>query len=330
LFASVLVATTGCQGPQVPIRPPDSTPDIEATVQARVDATVASAPTVSPAPPTPTSFLPTPTRVPPTATPKPAPPTPTALPEEVPVVLTGRSSLKTKPFTLRGGNYTIGWEAVPIGSNSSNCAGRLVPVTGDNFGQLFANAIIQGHERAEGQVYQVRPRDYYLDITGCGSWKMVVLPIGGDSGAILDQIPSDVAPSGSSNAAGAPQQSQKWNISATQSTINTAGVLVSNEYGVSKLQKPTGKFVSVYFTLRNMQSTSSSLGGFDLSLTDAQGRTYQTDFQVRQVIGNTSEPFDGSHIAPGSSVALVLTFDIANDATGLVLHARDGNDTKVI
>src|SRR5439155_884755 len=38
-----------------------------------------------------------------TATPQPAPATATALPDEVPVVVTARQSMKTKPFALRGG-----------------------------------------------------------------------------------------------------------------------------------------------------------------------------------------------------------------------------------
>jgi hypothetical protein len=64
-------------------------------------------------------------------------------------------------------------------------------------------------------------------------------------------------------------------------------------------------------------------------MTDAQGRTYRPDFQARQVMRNSSEPFDGSSIAPGASVPLSITFDVAKDAAGLVLHVRDGNDAPV-
>jgi len=106
--------------------------------------------------------------------------------------------------------------------------------------------------------------------------------------------------------------------------------IVSNEYGVSRTQTASGKYQRIYFRLRNMQQESSSVTGNAFTLTDAQGRKYSSDFEVRQVQPDgTSSPFGGSSIAPGATVALNLTFDVASDATGLVLHLVGASDLKL-
>jgi len=106
--------------------------------------------------------------------------------------------------------------------------------------------------------------------------------------------------------------------------------IVTNEAGVARMQTATGKFQQVFFRLQNKQTASASVPSSTLTLTDAKGRTYTSDFEVRQVqAGGVSSAFGKASIAPGASVLLNLTFDVAPDATGLVLHMKDGNDVEV-
>jgi hypothetical protein len=105
---------------------------------------------------------------------------------------------------------------------------------------------------------------------------------------------------------------------------------VFNEAGISRTQVATGIFKRIFFRIRNLQQKSATVSGSEFTLTDAQGRTYKSDFQVRQVqAGGVSEAFGGASIVPGATVALNLAFDVARDATGLVLHLKGGNDVKV-
>jgi len=100
--------------------------------------------------------------------------------------------------------------------------------------------------------------------------------------------------------------------------------------GNSKTLYPTEKFLVIYFSLRSNEKNNDSINSNGITLTDAQGRSYTSDYQVRQVAPDgSSAPFDDSSISPGATVALKLTFDVANDATGLVLHLQGGNDMNV-
>jgi hypothetical protein len=106
--------------------------------------------------------------------------------------------------------------------------------------------------------------------------------------------------------------------------------IVSNEAGVQRTQTASGQFQRIFFWLRNAQKQSASASSIDFKLTDAQGRTYRSDFELRQVqpSGYSSE-FSGASIAPGVSAHLNIDFDVAPDATGLVLHVDGGTDITV-
>lgn len=235
-------------------------------------------------------------------------------------MLQGRDSLKTKPFPLRGGSYTVGWEGSPRGG-TDNCIGRVTPVSG-GFGQGFVNVILRGRERGESQLYQVTVGDYYFDITGCGDWKMVIVPLGVDTGAILDQVPNTTA------ATSAAAEEKRWTVTFDHSEASTER-LVSNDAGVVHSQTATGKYLRTFFAARNAQAVSNLLSETDVTLSDNQGRSYSSDFAFRQTQpGGSTQEFSGS-VAPGSSAQLSLTFDVAKDATGLVLHIRGGNDVQV-
>ena len=102
------------------------------------------------------------------------------------------------------------------------------------------------------------------------------------------------------------------------------------EWKAYRRQVATGVFQRIFFRIQNRQKKSDTISASEFTLTDAQGRTYSTDFQVRQVQpGGTSAAYDGVNIVPGATVALIVAFDVAPDATGLVLHMRGGNDVKV-
>jgi hypothetical protein len=126
-----------------------------------------------------------------------------------------------------------------------------------------------------------------------------------------------------------PANGTSWSI-AFDHTELLPDVIVSDQNGNVKDLLPTGKFLVIYFELRSNESSSDSVNGTDFTLTDAQGRTYTTDFQVRQVSPDgSSAAFDDSSVAPGATVRLKITFDVSKDATGLVLHLTNGNDMPV-
>ncbi len=99
---------------------------------------------------------------------------------------------------------------------------------------------------------------------------------------------------------------------------------------VTELQ-PKGQWVNVYFDVRNNQTKPAPLSSANISLGDKQGRSYVSPFDLRQVtaIGQQETLFSGS-VAPGATVMLRLTFDVAKDASGGVLHVPGGNDVAVL
>ena len=129
----------------------------------------------------------------------------------------------------------------------------------------------------------------------------------------------------------APSQPQavSWAVAFDKIEVTDLRV-VSNEAGVSRPQIPSGQFQRVYFRIQNRQKQTSPLTSSAFSLTDDRGRTYTSDFQLWQIQPDGSAAsFSGASVAPGGTVGLYLTFDVATDATGLVLHTRGGNDVKV-
>jgi hypothetical protein len=238
------------------------------------------------------------------------------------VVLSGRGGLKTRPFTLAGGAYTVAWQAAPSGS-VAYFSGRLTPVEA-SIGNSFVSAMLESRDRGQTEIYGIKSGQHYLDITMSGEWTVAIVPQGQDAVAALDSGPTVAGP-----AAPPPASPTNW-VMAFDKMEASEGRIVSNEAGVRRQQMATGTFQRIYFRVRNLQKQSSSISSSAFTLVDAQGRTYNSDFELRQVLpGGGSSEFGGASIAPDATVALNLTFDVARDATGLVLKMKGGNEVKV-
>jgi hypothetical protein len=100
-----------------------------------------------------------------------AQPTPVAL---KPIVIRGRGSQNTKPFSLSSGDFTV----VITGSGNGNVIVRLIPRGGTIFeGEGLFNEISNGKYRFETVVYGIEPGTYYLDATIDGSWVVTFTPL---------------------------------------------------------------------------------------------------------------------------------------------------------
>ncbi|MGI9149105.1 MAG: hypothetical protein ACR2IK_21580 [Chloroflexota bacterium] len=94
---------------------------------------------------------------------------------------------------------------------------------------------------------------------------------------------------------------------------------------------PKGHWVNVYFRVRNNKSTPAALSTTDVSIGDSKHRTYTSPFEIRQVDQQGQEtPFSGTVPANTATPLLRLTFDVALDATGGVMHVAGGNDVAVV
>src|SRR5688572_29517868 len=91
------------------------------------------------------------------------------------VVASGRSALKTKPFALATGSYTVAWR----GRGKGNCIGDITSVDGAQ-DKNFLNVILEAPERGETQVYGVKAGQFYLDMT-CDDWAVAIVPQGQDA-----------------------------------------------------------------------------------------------------------------------------------------------------
>lgn len=104
---------------------------------------------------------------------------PASQPAEAPVTLQGEGLQKTKPFALRGGNYTLSWEATA--PNAAGCyhGGLLQAVNPSALAvaEPLANAMVQGTQRGETQVYRVAAGDYYLNMTSGCRWSVTISPL---------------------------------------------------------------------------------------------------------------------------------------------------------
>jgi Domain of unknown function (DUF4352) len=330
---AAIFLSTACQSASRQIDRPQAggePRDIDAEVTARVEATLAAVPRA--AAPTPTPATPAATAVPPTATPlrptpapvKPAatqpPIVPTPLPAEAPITFTGSQNFQTEPFKLRGGNYSVAWKGVDATRSRIGCilSGDLTPTSGGTLlgQQRFSRSNTEGQDNAgTTQWYSVKAGEYFLKVNGtCDPWSVAIVTQGTDAVTALPSVTSNAQ---STTAA----TTKKWEVTPI-SFAESGPTVVSNEYGLTRLQEPTGRFVRATFSVKNLQDRSASVGGSDFSLSDERGRTYETDFQVRQAQGSGSQPFDHSNISPGATVTLQLTFDVAKDANGLTLKMR--------
>ena len=233
--------------------------------------------------------------------------------------------MKTPPFALRGGNYTVGWESASQ-TGTAFCGGRLSSVD-DGVGDGFVSTMIKGLQRGESQLYRVKPGQYFVDMYGCGDWKVAVAPLGSNATAALDSIPT--APSTSGGAVPTTSQAARhWTMAFDRAEASSTRP-VGNDAGVTSPRATTGSYLQVFFRVRNVQMGTSGLSVSDFSLTDAQGRNYSSEFELRQTQpdGPTSA-FLGS-VAPDATTELSLTFDVPEGTNGLVLHLQSGGEIDV-
>jgi uncharacterized protein DUF4352 len=289
--------------------------NVQATVEAAVQGTLAATK------PSPTAAPPRPTATPQRAT---TPATATPLPKQDPVRLTGSGDVQTKQFELRGGNYSVAWKGLDATRSRVGCVlyGSLMSPGSDSSVQRLSGSSREGADNSgTTEWYSVRSGKYYLKMnTTCAPWSVAIAAEGDDAVTALPDVQAVPAPP-SEVSSTASATAQKWQVTPKGlDAIPTS--LVSNEYGLTRQQNPTGKFMRVTFSLKNLQNRSAYITGSDFELVDSRNRTYDTDFQTRQVQGSTSQPFDHSNIAPGATVVLTLTFDVAPDASGLTLRMR--------
>jgi len=144
---------------------------LEETVSARVNATVAAL--SKPA----AAAQPTVTRPNP---PAPAKPTTATAPEEKPVTLAGKGILKTPPFELRGGSYSIKWTASDSSTSAVGCyqGGQLQAVDGSLHFETVGNAMVPGGQKMTGetQAYNLKPGRYFLDMSSGCDWSVTIAP----------------------------------------------------------------------------------------------------------------------------------------------------------
>ena len=107
---------------------------------------------------------------------------PLASPAE-PITLSGERGENTRPFELRGGNYTVAWRAQLRRESTSCFAGAtLYRVDGKRHVETLFNVTLnRDHERTasgETQVYGVVAGAHYLDVssTAC-SWSVEIRPL---------------------------------------------------------------------------------------------------------------------------------------------------------
>jgi hypothetical protein len=111
-----------------------------------------------------------------------------SVPAEKPITVAGRDSMKTRPFALTGGNYTVGWQGASQ-SGSAFCGGRLSSLD-DGAGDSFVSTMIDSERRGESKLFHVKPGQYFVDMHGCGDWKVAIAPLGTDTSAALDSMPA--------------------------------------------------------------------------------------------------------------------------------------------
>jgi hypothetical protein len=94
--------------------------------------------------------------------------------------------------------------------------------------------------------------------------------------------------------------------------------------------KPKGYWLNIYFDVRNNTTKPIALNNQSVTLGDQQGGKFQSMFDLRQVDDKGQEiPFSGS-VQPGQTIMLRVTLDVANGASGGVLHVQGGNDVAAL
>ena len=135
----------------------------------------------------------------------------------------------------------------------------------------------------------------------------------GPAGARPSRSPARPDPADPAPAAGA------WTLTFDHTAPVAA--LARSDGHIAQPLTPAGRFLAIFFAVRNDGERAAYLTGNDFWLTDAQGRGYRSSFELQGVQadgGNAS--IDSVPLLPGATVAASLTFDVAVDADGLVLH----------
>jgi hypothetical protein len=137
----------GVLGSQLPM-PPASTPVID------------SSPAVEPAAATQSATPPTATNTPiPAVAPTPAP--------EQPVTVSGQQDDRTKPITLRGGNYTISWTVTSMSNYDGNFTGLFTSTTqvdplNNSLLSFGGNVISRKTASGQTHLYNLHGGQYYI------------------------------------------------------------------------------------------------------------------------------------------------------------------------
>lgn len=120
-----------------------------------------------------------------------------------------------------------------------------------------------------------------------------------------------------------------WSVAFVR-TQRITSTRVTESNGSVQTHFPTGQFLNVHFSVRNLSNTSQLINSDMVFLADEQGRIYTSDLQILQVNPDGSvSGFDNYRVAPGATVELRLAFDVATDARGLVLQLATGNAVAV-
>jgi hypothetical protein len=94
-------------------------------------------------------------------------------------VLTGHGIMKTKPFTLAAGNYTVEWTAKDTDGFGCYHGGFFQPVDkGELLFETLGNEMVAANKTATGstEIYNLKGGQYYLDMSSGCAWTVTIKP----------------------------------------------------------------------------------------------------------------------------------------------------------
>jgi hypothetical protein len=109
--------------------------------------------------------------------------TPVPVQAEQPVTVSGSGEMNSKPFALRGGNYTVSWAVTVAKGGYGYFSAGLVAVDPQNHSTAGAGSATfdSGQTKTgENQAYNLAPGQYYIHMSTAGvgtiDWKVTVTP----------------------------------------------------------------------------------------------------------------------------------------------------------
>jgi hypothetical protein len=140
-------------------------------------------PPVSPVPPAQVvEVVVTATLIPPTSTPAPVAtntsvPAPAVVPEQ-PTTISGSGDVASRPFTLRGGNYTVSWTFTATGRSCFAAGASLLGVNGGltSLGGRSVDLSSGQSSSGETQAYNLRAGQFYVKAYASCDWTVTVKP----------------------------------------------------------------------------------------------------------------------------------------------------------